>query len=87
MGTRSDYADGENTEVGGPILKVEKQAAGSVFLLRVTDEEVAVFVPADKVADTFVPGSILVVHGAMNKSDKLKMWAEDAALYQEPPSD
>jgi hypothetical protein len=87
MGSRADYAEGENTEVGGPILKVEKQAAGSVFLLRVTDEEVAVFVPADKVAATFVPGSILVVHGAMNKNDKLKMWAEDAELYKEPPSD
>jgi len=86
MGTRTDYAEGANTEVGGPILKMEKQAAGTVFLLRLPDEEIAVFVPAAKVSGEFVPGSILVVHGAENKTDKLKVWAEDAALYKEPAS-
>ena len=29
MGSRADYAEGNNTEVGGPILKVDKQAAGT----------------------------------------------------------
>ena len=42
------------------------------------------FVLSAKVSDQFVPGSVLVVHGAENKTDKLKVWAEDAALYQEP---
>ena len=86
MGSRADYAEGANTEVGGAVLKMEKQTAGTVYLLRVTDQEIAVFVPAAKVAGTFVPGSVLVVHGAENNSDKLKMWAEDVSLYKEPPS-
>jgi hypothetical protein len=86
MGTRADYAEGSNTEVGGPILKMEKQAAGTVYVLRMTDEEIAVFVPAAKVSDKFVPGSILVVHGGDHKTEKLKFWADDAGLYQEPPS-
>jgi len=84
MGYRADYADGNNTEVGGPILKVDKQAEGTVYVLRLTDQEIAVFVPAAKVSPEFVPGSILVAHGAENKNDKLKVWAVDAALYQEP---
>jgi hypothetical protein len=86
MGTRADYAEGANTEVGGAILKLEKQTAGTVFVLRLSDQEIAVFVPAEKVSQEFVPGSILVVHGAESKTDKLKVWAEDAALYKEPPS-
>jgi hypothetical protein len=86
MGSRADYAEGASTEVGGVVLKMEKQASGTVFVLRLPDQEIAVFVPAAKVLDGFVPGSILVVHGAENKTDKLKLWAEDAALYQEPAS-
>jgi hypothetical protein len=86
MGSRADYAEGNNTEVGGAILKLDKQAAGTVFVLRLSDQEIAVFVPAAKVSPEFVPGAILVAHGAENKNDKLKVWAEDAALYQEPAS-
>ena len=84
MGTRADYAEGNNTEVGGAILRLEKQAAGTVYVLRLPDQEIGVFVPAAKVSDDFTPGSILTIHGAQNKSDKLKVWAEDAALYEEP---
>ena len=86
MGTRADYAESANTEVGGTVLKLEKQGAGTVYVLRLPDEEIAVFVPSAKVSDIFVPGSILVVHGAENKTDKRKLWAEDAALYTEPAS-
>lgn len=86
MGSRADYAEGASTEVGGPILKMEKQAAGTVYLLRQPNQEIAVFVPAAKVSTAFVPGSILVVHGAENKTDKLKIWAENAQLYQEQDS-
>jgi hypothetical protein len=86
MGSRGDYKEDANSEVGGSILRMEKQAAGTVFVLRVTDEEIAVFVPAAKVSDEFVAGRILVVHGAENKSDKLKLWADDAKLYKEPAS-
>ena len=84
MGTRADYAEGNNTEVGGAILRLEKQATGTVYIVRLPDQEIAVFVPAAKVSDDFVPGSILVIHGAENKTDKLKVWAEDASLYEEP---
>lgn len=83
MGARADYAEGANTEVGGVILRSEKQTAGTVYVLRLSDQEIAVFVPAAKVSSAFVPGSILVVHGGENKNDKLKLWAEDASLYQE----
>ncbi len=86
MGTRADYADGASTEVGGVILRTEKQAAGTVFVLRLPEQEIAVFVPAAKVSPDFVAGSILVVHGAENKKDKLKVWAEDASPYKEQPS-
>lgn len=86
MGSRSDYAEGASTEVGGPILKAEKQTAGTVYLLRQPDQVIAVFVPAGKVSSSFVPGGILVVHGATNKNDKLKIWAESAELYQEQDS-
>ncbi len=86
MGSRDDYAEGNNTEVGGVVLKADKQAAGTVYVLRLSDQEIAVFVPAAKVSPEFVPGRILVVHGAENKNDKLKVWAVDAALYQEPAS-
>jgi len=86
MGTRADYAEGANTEVGGVILRNEKQASGTVYVLRLSDQEIAVFVPAAKASSAFVPGSILVVHGGENKNDKLKVWAEDASLYQEKES-
>lgn len=86
MGSRSDYAEGANTEVGGPILKAEKQTAGTVYLLRQPNQVIAVFVPAAKVSTAFVSGSVLVVHGAENKNDKLKIWAESAELYQEQDS-
>ena len=86
MGSRSDYAEGASTEVGGPIVKAEKQTAGTVYLLRQPSQVIAVFVPAAKVLSSFVPGSILVVHGAENKNDKLKIWAESAELYQEQDS-
>lgn len=86
MGVRADYAQGANTEVGGVILRSEKQAAGTVYVLRLSDQEIAVFVPSAKVSSAFVPGSILVIHGGENKNDKLKVWAEDASLYQETDS-
>ena len=86
MGSRSDYAEGASTEVGGPILKAEKQTAGTVYLLRQPNQVIAVFVPTAQVLSSFVPGSILVVHGAENKNDKLKIWAESAELYQEQDS-
>jgi len=86
MGSRADYAEGANTDVGGAILKAQKQDAGTVYVLRMLDQEIAVFVPAAKVSSEFVTGSILEVRGAENKTDKLKLWAEDAALYKEPAS-
>lgn len=82
MGSQSDYKEGSNIEMGGQILRLEKQAAGTVYVIRVLDEEIAVFVPAAKVSGEFVPGRVLMLRGAEHKSDKLKFWADEASLYQ-----
>jgi hypothetical protein len=82
MGSRSEYKEGSNMEMGGQILRLEKQASGTVYVIRVLDEEIAVFIPAAIVSGEFVPGSVLQVHGAENKSDKLKFWADEAALLK-----
>jgi hypothetical protein len=82
MGLRSDYKEGSNTQMGGQILRLEKQAAGTVYVVRVLDEEIAVFVPAAGVSSEFVPGSVLALRGAEHKSDKLKFWADEASLHQ-----
>jgi hypothetical protein len=82
MGSRSDYKEGQNMEMGGQILRLEKQAAGTVYVIRVLDEEIAVFVPAAKVSSAFVPGSVLMLRGAEHQSDKLKFWADEASLHQ-----
>ncbi len=83
MGVRSDYKAGSNTELGGQIQRLEKQQAGTVYLVRVLDEEIAVFVPAGKVSGDFVPGRILALRGAGHKTDKLKFWADEASLHQQ----
>jgi hypothetical protein len=82
MGSRSDYKPDSNTQMGGQILRTEKQSAGTVFLLRVLDEEIAAFVPAVSVSSEFVPGRVLMLRGAEHKSDKLKFWADEVSLHQ-----
>ncbi len=82
MGTRTDYKPGSNMTVGGQILRVEKQAAGTVYLLRVLDEEIAAFVETANVSADFVPGAVLEVHGGEHKSDQLKFWADEVALVK-----
>jgi hypothetical protein len=83
MGSQSDYEYRPNLQMSGAILRVEKQAAGTVFLIRVVDEEIAAMVPAAKVSSEFVPGRILVLRGGEHKTDKLKFWASEASLHQE----
>ena len=82
MGSRSDYKEGSNMQMGGQILRLEKQAAGTVYVIRVLDEEIAVFIPAAKVSSEFVPGGVLQLHGAEHSSDKLKFWADEASLFR-----
>ncbi len=82
MGARSDYNADQDMQLGGQVLRLEKQAAGTVFVLRVLDEEIAAFVPAAKVSPEFVPGAVLTLQGAEHKSEKLKFWADEAELYQ-----
>jgi hypothetical protein len=81
MGSRSDYKD-SNAQMGGQILRMEKQAAGTVYVIRVLDEEIAAFVPAAKVSAGFVPGCVLTLSGAEHKTDKLKFWADEASLHE-----
>lgn len=83
MGRRGDYNDEANTQIGGIILRFEKQADGTVYVIRVVDEEDAVFVPADKVLPTFIPGAILSTQAAQNQKDNLKYWAESAKLVEQ----
>ena len=69
-------------QMGGQILSMEKQAAGTVFLVRVLDEEIAAFVPSALVTAQLVPGRIVSLRGAEHKADKLKFWAEKASLEE-----
>lgn len=80
MGQRSDYSAGANTDMGGVILRTEKQDAGTVYVIRVVDEEDAVFVPAEFVSAEFVTGKVISFHAAQNANDPLKYWAESAKL-------
>lgn len=83
MGTRADYKDDANTSMGGQILRVEKQSAGTVYVIRVVDEEDAIFVPKGTTKEEFVAGQIISIQAAAHKSDKLKYWAEEISLYQQ----
>ena len=82
MGARNDYKEGSNTQMSGQVQHLEKQATGTVFVVRVLDEEIATFVAAAQVSAEFVPGCILVFRGAEHKSDKLKFWADEVKLDQ-----
>jgi hypothetical protein len=83
MGARTDYKEGAASELGGPVVRAEKQAAGTVYVIRVADDEVAAFVPARLVQPVFAVGKILVMRGAAHKVDTQKFWAEDARLHQQ----
>jgi hypothetical protein len=83
MGARTDYKEGASTQLGGPILRLEKQAAGTVYVIRMLDEEVAAFVPANLVKPAFAAGKILVMEGASHKQDSRKFWAEQAKLHEQ----
>lgn len=83
MGTRADYRDSANTSLGGQILRVDKQGAGTVYVIRVLDEEIAAFVPKGIPQKEFVPGQIIQMQAAGHLTDKLKYWAEEISLYHE----
>ncbi len=83
MGARSDYQEGSDTQMGGQILRLEKQAEGTVYVIRVLDEEIAAFVPAANVSAEFVTGRVLMLRGAAHKSEKLKFWADEASLQKQ----
>jgi len=82
MGARTDYNEGASIELGGPILRTEKQAGGTVYVIRAVDDEVAAFVPARLVQAAFATGKILVLRGASHKVDTQKFWAEEAKLHE-----
>jgi hypothetical protein len=81
MGSRADYNEDVNSQLGGPILRVEKQTAGTVYVIRMLDQEVAAFVPAKLVQSEFQEGRILVMEGSFHKQDRQKFWAEGAKLH------
>jgi hypothetical protein len=64
-------------------MKVEPAAQGAIYLIRVTDEEIAVWVrPEVKYeASEFTPCQIVEFEGSFHKGDKRKMLAETAKLY------
>lgn len=82
MGARADYKEGALTELGGPILRLEKQAAGTVYVIRMLDEEVAAFVPARLAQPGFAVGKIIVLRGGSHKEAPQKFWAEQAKLHE-----
>lgn len=82
MGQRGDYSGAANTDIGGEIQRTEKQAAGTVYVIRVLDEEDAVFVPSAHVSPDFVVGAIVSFHAAKHGKDPLKFWAESAELTE-----
>ncbi|MBK5291227.1 MAG: hypothetical protein JJE04_06070 [Acidobacteriia bacterium] len=82
MGRRADYDEDSTTEVSGPILRAEKQSTGTVYLIRVLDDEVAVFVPAHLAQSAFTKGKVLVVQGASHPEDTQKLWAEKARVRE-----
>jgi len=83
MGSQSDYEYRPNLELSGAILRAEKQEAGTVFLLRVVDEEVAALVPEALVSSEFVPGRVLVLRGGVHMTEDFKFWASEVSLQQE----
>jgi|SRR5208283_4759310 len=82
MGQREDYRDAVNTRLGGVILRLEKQAAGTVYVIKVVDEEDAVFLPEAKVSPDFVRGAIVFFDASQHEHDPLKYWAESAELKE-----
>jgi hypothetical protein len=84
MGQRGDYDGQANTNLGGQIQRMEKQAAGTVYVINVVSEEDAVFVPAALVSPDFVPGAIVSFYAAVHGKDPLKYWAESAELVPFP---
>ncbi|MGD0346956.1 MAG: hypothetical protein ABSA85_09375 [Terracidiphilus sp.] len=82
MGQRGDYSEQANTDIGGEIQRIEKQAAGTVYVIRVVDEEDAVFVPAAHASPDFVVGAIVSFRAAKHANDTLKYWAESAELVE-----
>ena len=82
MGSRANYAASAGAQLGGTVLRLEKQDAGTVYVIRRVDEEDAVFVPAAQVSHDFVPGAVMSFHAARHKSEKLKYWAESATLVE-----
>ena len=82
MGERKDYKEDSDMQMSGQVLHVEKQAGGTVFVVRVLDEEIATFVAAAQVSAKFVPGCVLVFRGAEHKSEPLKFWADEVELDQ-----
>ena len=83
MGAPADYAEGSFATVGGRIVKVEPAKQGTIYMIRVTDEEIAVWVrPEVKYeAGEFIPGQIVEFEGSFHKADKRKMLAETAKVY------
>jgi len=51
-----------------------------VYVVRVVDEEDAVFVPAALVSANFVTGKVISFQAAQNANEPLKYWAESAKL-------
>jgi len=81
MGVRADYGEESVTQLGGPILRVEKQATGTVYVVRMSDQEIAAFVPAKLVLPGFVIGRAIQLQGAMHRKDPQKFWADAAKLF------
>jgi hypothetical protein len=82
MGSRADYAGSADAPIRGTVLRLTKQQAGTVYIIRKDEEEDAVFVPKAQVSADFVPGAVMSFQAAPHKSKKQKYWAESASLAE-----
>lgn len=83
MGVPGDYGGTSFAAVGGRIVKAEPAGQGAIYLIRVTDEEVAVWVPpeVEYEAGAFTPGQLVEFEGSFRQADSRKTLAQTAKLY------
>jgi hypothetical protein len=84
------YDTGKTVSMGGPIVRVDFQPDHTLVVIRVTDEENCVFLPArDELLKhgldpaKLVPYAIVEIEGSPHRSDKQKVMADSLTVQPE----